>query len=123
MERHREADLHLPILLANEQGGLVKGGRSILNSAVGDAEPGTVPWASDDGAFELAFVERAAGVGAGRGDGVEPISETDQEDRHIAGLGSNQLPFGEMRYKPDIGPDGHSLDAVSYTHMTMPKNR
>jgi hypothetical protein len=39
MERRREADLDLSILLADEEGGLVKRGRPVLNSAVDDAEP------------------------------------------------------------------------------------
>jgi hypothetical protein len=110
MERCREADLDFSILLANEEGGLVKGGRPALNSAIVDAEPGTVPGTGDDVAVEPAFVEWAARVGAGRCDGVEAISETDQEDRHIASLGSNQLPLGEVHDRADIGPVGHPLD-------------
>src|SRR5487761_110668 len=110
IERRREANLDLALLLANEEGGLVKGGRAVLNGPVGDTEPGTMPGTDDDIAPELALVERAARVGARRGDDVEAISETDQEDRHIAGLGSNHLPLTVVRNRADIGPIGHSRD-------------
>src|SRR5487761_325048 len=53
MERRREANLDLALLLANEEGGLVKGGRAVLNGPVGDTEPGTMPGTDDDIALEL----------------------------------------------------------------------
>src|SRR6185437_4002921 len=102
----RPADLNLAVHHPGLEPRLIVDRGPSDHTAAAEVEPGAVPWTNDDVAVADAFVERAAEVAAGGGDGAQ-LARLASSDQHVGSVDRDpvQLPVAEVVF----ASDGHEV--------------
>jgi hypothetical protein len=110
----RGPDGYPSVLEADLPRGLVRGSRATEDLAVGERDPARMPRAPNAPVDDVAFIERTAGMPAGRRQGVHGSAVENHHNRHTA----SRHPDRPMGTRPSQKAVAHPQHFIRKSHTT-----